>query len=72
MAERSTKERLKAVAVPSKTARRTAKAVPAEARSRLAEDEADIAFCERHQDEAAKPLRQVLKKLGIDEREVGL
>ena len=45
---------------------------PSPVRSRLAEDEADIAFCERHQDEAAKPLRRVLKKLGIDEREVGL
>ena len=71
MAERSTKEPPTGVAVRSKTARRAAKAAPAEVRSRLDEDEADIAFCERHQDEAAKPLRRVLKKLGIDERQVG-
>ena len=72
MAQRSMKERSTGVPSPAKTARRTAKAASAEVRSRLAEDGADIAFCERHQDEAAKPLRRALKKLRIDEREVGL
>jgi hypothetical protein len=35
-------------------------------------DEADILYCEKHKHEPGKPLRDVLRKLGIDESEVGL
>lgn len=38
----------------------------------MTEDEADILYCEKHKHEPGKPLRDVLRKLGIDESEVGL
>ena len=46
----------------------------AERRNKVAEelDRADIADCESVKGEPARPLRDVLKKLGIEEREVGL